>query len=128
MKRILITYMKNGDFSTESARMVMFEKAKQALKDEGKQNVRTSNFQNGKIVTFDDGSEVIMIPVNALGKGHRYSHIFIDKNLEYTDEGLVLIKQVIFPMLMSDTGNENYDFSGRRLSTFQLVDGEMVIK
>jgi len=126
-KLILITYLNNGNFQSKVAKELIFNQVMEDLIKEGR-NVESSTFrQFDKKVLFDDGTKVMCVPFS-MARGVRFTHVYVDEELESLPNGKDLIYELIVPsMLQSNIGQ--YDVSDKnRAFTFNLNNGQIDLK
>lgn len=90
MKKILITYMNNGDFKNTIERKVMLKKLTEDLQATGKELNMEAHFVFGTISTFTDGSQILSMPIDQIGKTEEskdFTQAYVSSNLKETALG-----------------------------------------
>lgn len=125
-KLILITYLNNGNFQSQVATEHIFNQVVEDLIEEGKLVESSVLNRFDKRILFDDGSKVMCVPFSMARAGMRFTHVYIDEELQNIPNGKDLIYECILPCAIQ--GNTNFDLSGDRRFTFSLKDGQVNLK
>jgi hypothetical protein len=126
-KKILITYLNNGNLQSQVAKEYLFQKVLGQLLTEGKIAKNTIALPQLKEIKFEDGSEIRVIPLSHNMRGFRCTHMYIDQNILSTPNGseisLVLQQAVVRGEYL------NFDTSEKdRAFVFSLEDGTLNLK
>lgn len=123
-KRILITYLDNGNLQSQVAKEMMFNRILEDMISEGRE-VKSSILQpKSKSVLFDDGSKVMLFPFSSSNTGLRVTHVFVDEEIALLPNGKQFVNEVIKPSLLKGEF-ENFDTSGKQFSFFSFNNGEL---
>lgn len=126
-KRILITYLNNGNMSSQVSKEVMFNRVLNEMIDDGREVKHTTLTPNSKSVLFEDGSKIYLYPISVSNKALKVTHIFLDESIKSIPNGMELVTESVIPCLM--TGRyETFDTSGKQFSFFSFSNGELSIK
>ena len=125
MKRILITYLNNGNLQSQVSKEMMFNRILNDMIEEGREVESTVLQPLSKSVLFDDGSKLLCYPISSANKGLRCTHVFIDNNITNKPNGMKAIYESIVPTLNWESAQ--FDTSGSRLNYFSFDESGLTV-
>ncbi|NUJ19394.1 hypothetical protein FKN04_22960 [Bacillus glycinifermentans] len=122
-KRILITYFNSQDISSIAAREAMFQKVINDLVSEGK---KTTGYQmtSPQLRTehFTDGSVIYFAPIAHIEVDEKFTHIFVDKSVISTQNGVDFVKKSIITRV-----NLDFNTDEKQINFFSLENGKLKV-
>lgn len=124
MKRILITYLNNGNLQSQVAKEMMFNRIVNEMIESGVEVEHTTLQPLSKSVLFNDGSKLFCYPIMPSMKALKCTHVFIDDSVTHVINGMKVIEELVMPSLSWESAN--FDTSGSRLNYFSFDNGLIV--
>lgn len=125
-KRVLVTYLNNGNLKSQVAKEMMFNRVVNEMIDSGLEVEHTTLQPLSKSVTFSDGSKLYCYPFASVNNGLKCTHVFIDDAITHKVNGMKFIEASIMPIL--DWESANFDTSGSRLNYFTFEENGLVVR
>lgn len=126
-KRVLITYLDNGNMASQVSKEMMFNSILKEMLDDGREVVSTTIQPKSKSAKFTDGSSLMLFPLGINMAGIRATHVYADQNILDLPNGSDVYARALRPLII--TGDlEKFDTEGKQLNTFSFEDGELIIK
>jgi hypothetical protein len=126
-KVVLITYLGNGSIVSQATKEVLFNRLLSEMTDEGREVERSVLQPKSKSVKFDDGSKLMLFPINVITNGMKATHLYVDEEITNLPDGSEIVSRLLKPCLL--TGDyERFDTSGKQFSVFSLDRGDLKIK
>jgi hypothetical protein len=128
VKRILITYLNNGNLKSQVAKEYLFNKIVNDLISENRvveYEYKNTSMQFEKRVRFEDGSSVICVPFSLANKGMKVTHVFIDEELSKLPNGREIIYEGILPSVIRWETKEFDTSEKNRAFTFNYDNGAL---
>ncbi|GIN67133.1 hypothetical protein J41TS2_25540 [Bacillus sonorensis] len=122
-KRILITYFNSQDISSIGAREAMFQKIINDLASEGKKKIgHEMTSPQLRTEHFTDGSMIYFAPIGHIEADEKFTHIFVDKSVMTTQNGVDFIKKSIMTRV-----NLDFNTDEKQINFFSLENGELKV-
>ncbi|MCY8549485.1 hypothetical protein MOD25_06145 [Bacillus haynesii] len=120
-KKILITYFNSQDISSIGAREAMFQKVVKDLASEGKKTAgRQMSSPQLRKEFFTDGSVIYFAPIAQIEADEKFTHIFVDKSIMSTKNGVDFVKNSIMTKV-------NFNTEKKQINFFSLENGKLIV-
>lgn len=115
-KDIQIIYLPNGDFKSQTSKVIIFNKVLTELREEGRKLIDNTSL---KFAKFDDGSCVTVRSLDDSLTGFPSTQTYIDKAILDLPNGEEIIETKISPYLIAVSGNYEVAKANNRILIFE---------